>query len=221
VTAALMTEGVDVSLVRRHEGLPTGRAHITVDEGGGSTIVVVPGANLAVDFPAAALDGASVLLAQLECPLPVVVAALAAARAADVVTILDPSPALPLDSEVLSLVDYLVPNHHDARALGVDANGVATGGGTLIITRGGEGATVRKGGREKLLPPVEVPDVVDPSAAGDAFCGTLAAGLASGRPFGLVLARAAAAGAHAVTVPGALPALPTSADVDSLLAPDD
>jgi ribokinase len=219
VTAALMTEGIDVSLVRRHDGLPTGRAHITVDDDGGNTIVVVPGANLAVDFPSAALEGASVLLAQLECPLQVVVAALAAARAAGVVTVLNPSPSLPLDPEVLGLVDYLVPNHHEARALGVEENGVATSG-TLIITRGGEGASVRKGGREKWLPPVPVSDVVDPTAAGDAFCGTLAAGLALGHPFGLVLARAAAAGAHTVTVPGALPALPTAADVDSLLAAD-
>ena len=77
---------------------------------------------------------------------------------------------------------------------------------------------MRKGGREEWLPAVAVDQVVDPTAAGDAFCGTLAAGLARRTTFGMVLSRAAAAGAHAVTVAGALPSLPRADDVDALLA---
>jgi ribokinase len=215
VIAALEQERIDASLVRRHPELPTGRAHITVADDGANTIVVVPGANLSVDFPAAAVTNAQVLLAQLESPLEVVVSALIAARAAGVVTVLNPSPAMPLPAEVLELVDYLVPNEHEARALEVDNE--YPGSGTLIVTHGEAGASVRKGGREKWLPAVAVERVVDPTAAGDAFCGTLAAGLAAGAPFGMVLTRAAAAGAHAVTVAGALPSLPTAADVDALI----
>jgi ribokinase len=216
VIAALEHEKIDASLVRRHAELPTGRAHITVADDGANTIVVVPGANLNVDFPPAALAGAQVLLAQLESPLDVVVAALTAARAAGVVTVLNPSPAIPLPGEVLDLVDYLVPNEHEARAIEVDNEYRAAG--TLIVTHGEAGASVRKGGREKWLPAVPVERVVDPTAAGDAFCGTLAAGLAGGVPFGVVLTRAAAAGAHAVTVAGALPSLPTADDVDAVVA---
>ncbi|MGH9120229.1 MAG: ribokinase [Acidimicrobiales bacterium] len=215
VIATLEHEGIDASLVRRHAELPTGRAHITVADDGANTIVVVPGANLSVDFPSAALTGAQVLLAQLESPLDVVVAALSAARAAGVVTVLNPSPAIPLPAEVLDLVDYLVPNEHEARALDVEHDYPASG--TLIVTHGDAGASVRKGGREKWLPAVEVERVVDPTAAGDAFCGTLAAGLARGVPFGVVLSRSAAAGAHAVTIAGALPSLPTADDVDAVM----
>lgn len=215
VISALVEEGIDVSLVRRHRDLATGRAHITVADDGDNTIVVVPGANLAVEFPEDALGGAKVLLVQLECPLDVIVKALVAARSAGVVTVLNPSPAIPLSNDVLDLVDYLVPNEHEADAIGVVDD--YPGDGTLIVTRGERGASVRKAGREKWLPAVDVDRVVDPTAAGDAFCGALAAGLASGAPFGVALSRAAAAGAHAVTVPGALPSLPTAADVDALL----
>jgi ribokinase len=216
VIAALEHERIDATLVRRHPELPTGRAHITVADDGANTIVVVPGANVSADFPAASLAGAQVLLAQLESPLDVVVTALNVARAAGVVTVLNPSPAIPLPREVLDLVDYLIPNEHEARALEVDHDYPATG--TLIVTHGDAGASVRKGGREKWLPAVPVERVIDPTAAGDAFCGTLAAGLAGGVPFGLVLTRAAAAGAYAVTVAGALPSLPTASDVDALTA---
>ncbi len=216
VIATLEHEGIDASLVRRHAELPTGRAHITVADDGANTIVVVPGANLSVDFPSAAITDAQVLLVQLESPLEVVVAALSVARAAGVVTMLNPSPAMPLPAEVLELVDYLVPNEQEALAMQVEHDYPASG--TLIVTHGEAGASVRKGGREKWLPAVEVERVVDPTAAGDAFCGTLAAGLARGVPFGVVLSRAAAAGAHAVTVAGALPSLPTAGDVDAVMA---
>ena len=215
VIATLEHEGIDASLVRRHAQLPTGRAHITVADDGANTIVVVPGANLSVEFPSAALANAQVLLAQLESPIDVVVAALSAARSAGVVTVLNPSPAIPLPAEVFDLVDYLVPNEHEARALDVEHDYPASG--TLIVTHGESGASVRKGGREKWLPAVAVDHVVDPTAAGDAFCGTLAAGLARGVPFGVVLSRAAAAGAHAVTIAGALPSLPTDDDIDAVM----
>jgi len=58
---------------------------------------------------------------------------------------------------------------------------------------------------------------VDSTAAGDAFCGCFAAELAAGRPIVESLHRASAAGAHAVTIEGALPSLPYQADVDRLL----
>jgi ribokinase len=212
----LADEGVDTRFLRRHAELPTGQAWITVDRGGENTIAVVPGANLGVEFPSAAVAANDVLLAQLEVPLDVVVAALAGAREVGAITVLNPAPALRLDPTVLALVDYLVPNEQEA-----DVVGVAEGSpshGTVIITMGADGALVRREARERRLPAVAIPVVVDPTAAGDAFCGTLAAGLASGRSLGEALGRAAAAGAHAVTVAGALPALPYADEVDALLS---
>jgi ribokinase len=209
---ALHDEGIDFGYVRRSE-LPTGRAHITVDGDGRNSIVVVPGANAAASFPSPALEGANFLLVQLECPLDVVTAAMASARAAGVVTMLNPAPARPLTTEFLALADFLVANETEADNLGeVAYEGIA------IITGGERGALVLAPGREpRRVAPVTV-SAVDTTGAGDAFCGCLAAGLAEGRKLSDALRRAAAAGAHAVTVHGAFASLPSVADVERLLA---
>ncbi|MEY2422497.1 MAG: ribokinase [Acidimicrobiaceae bacterium] len=209
---ALKGEGVDAGFVRRHAELPTGRAHITVDQQGQNSIVVVPGANAAASFPSAVLEGATVLLAQLECPLEVVSAAIAAARISGVVTILNPAPAQTLTNELLGLVDYLIANETEADSLGrVSYRGIA------VITGGARGALVLVPGREsRRLPALTVP-VVDSTGAGDAFCGCFAATLACGGKLGEALRRASAAGAHAVTSEGAFASLPSRADVDQLL----
>ena len=210
--AALERERISSAFVRRDASKPTGRAHITVDETGDNQIVVVPGANGGAVFPSAALEGAAVLLAQLEVPLTVVTAAMAAARAAGVTTILNPAPARRLNDELLSYVDYLMPNETESERLGD-----VSFGGTAIVTQGERGALVlRPGDRNRRV--AAVPAVaVDSTAAGDAFCGCFAAALADGRSLPESLRRAAAAGAHAVTIEGALPSLPYADDVDRLL----
>jgi ribokinase len=69
---------------------------------------------------------------------------------------------------------------------------------------------------------VEVPahpvSAVDTTAAGDSYCGALVAALAAGAPLDKAMARASAAGSLATTRHGAVPSLPTSAEVDALLA---
>jgi ribokinase len=199
--AALAAEGVDAGAVSVVPGAETGMALITVDADGTNTIAVSPGANGLVPVPAPArFAGAAVVLTQLEVPLAVA----AAAMAAGALTILNPSPALALLD-----ADVIVMNETEAAALGP-----ATAP-TVIVTRGERGATVNGRPVPATAPPGPV---VDTTGAGDAFCGALAAALAAGRPLDQALARASAAGAHAVTVHGALPSLSTAADVDRLLA---
>ena len=209
---ALHDERIDASYVRRSE-LPTGRAHLTIDASGQNSIVVVPGANAAASFPSAALEGADVLLAQLECPLDTVRAALAAARAAKLITILNPAPAQPLDEALLRQVDYLVPNERESEGLGqVDYHG------TAIVTGGDSGALLLVPGQEgRRVPAILVP-VVDTTGAGDAFCGCFAASVAEGRPLSDSLRRASAAGACAVRRAGAFSSLPTRDEVERLVA---
>lgn len=208
----LHDERIDASYVRRSE-LPTGSAHLIVDATGQNSIVVVPGANAAASFPSAALEGADVLLAQLECPLETVAAALAAGRAANVVTILNPAPARPLTEALLHRVDYLVPNEHESEGLGsVEYRG------TAIVTSGEKGALVLSPGQERRRVPAFSVPVVDTTGAGDAFCGCFAASLAEGRPLSDSLQRASAAGACAVTRAGAFASLPTRHEVEQLLS---
>jgi ribokinase len=60
--------------------------------------------------------------------------------------------------------------------------------------------------------------VVDTTAAGDAFAGALAVALAESKPLAQAVRFANAAGALACTKPGAIAAMPTRPEVESLLA---
>jgi ribokinase len=60
-------------------------------------------------------------------------------------------------------------------------------------------------------------EVVDTTGAGDAFCGALASRLAVGSSMDSALRYAAAAGALATTVPGAVPSQPHASDVRALV----
>lgn len=212
VLDALVGAEVDVSRVARVAG-STGFANVTVDGSGENHIVVVPGANAAVrvdDAARAAIAAADVLLLQLEIPLDVVLAAARAARQAGTVVLLNPSPVQPLPDDLVALLDGVIVNRDEEKAL-ADAVALVP---HVITTLGGDGAraTGPDGGAEA---PGFAVDVVDTTGAGDAFAGALAAHWHL--PPAERLRRADAAGALTVTASGAA-AAPTSAEVDAFLA---
>jgi ribokinase len=195
---------------------PTGRALIVVDGNGENSIVVVPGANLDVSLPDS-LPDAGVVLCQLEVPLEQVAQALAAGRRGGATTILNPAPAAPLPAELLATCDIVVPNEHEVELLGGVASLLAAGCRAVVVTRGGSGVDVHTTEGVAHCPPFEV-EVVDTTGAGDAFCGSLAARLAAGDELNDAVRWAAAAGALATTVVGAVPAQPTADRIRELLA---
>jgi ribokinase len=210
-------EGIDVAGVVVAAGATTGRALITVDERGENSIVVIPGANSLARV--ASLPSATVVLAQLETPVETVIAAFTAARSAGSRTVLNPAP-VPNDGlppELLALCDVIVPNEHEVELLGGVDRLVAAGVGAVVVTRGAAGVTVTRAGDPATLSiaAFEV-DPIDTTGAGDAFCGTLACGLATGADLPDAARRAAAAGALATTVAGAVPSLPVAAEIDRL-----
>jgi ribokinase len=223
-------EGVELTGLRTVADTPSGIALITVSDDGSNTIVVAPLANQRVSVDdiadvAGLVAEAAVLLTQLEIPLRVVEEALAQARAAGAITVLNPAPAPPggLPRAILKLVDVLVPNENELATLtrlplveGAQSL-LAAGCGTVVVTLGEAGAVAVTRSGTLMIPALPVTPV-DTTAAGDAFCGALAAGLAFGLPLETALRRAAAAGALATTRPGAVPSLPTAAEVEELLA---
>ncbi len=222
---AVAAVGVDVQRCRVIGGSPSGQALITVDQAGANTIVVAAGANAALSaVSASAVGNPRIVLVQLEIPVDAVHAALAAGRAVGAVTILNPAPARPLDAALLRLCDVVVPNEHEAAELtgiadpadAAAALAESAGGATVIVTCGARGAILHRDGSTVEVPAVAV-DAVDTVAAGDAFCGVLAASIAERHPLEEAVRRATAAGAHAVTVAGALPSLPNRAQIDALL----
>lgn len=229
LTSALADEGIDVSGVHVRDDAATGVAHITVDAEGSNTIVVVPGANgmltaAAVQRELGRLPAPDVVLLQLEIPLDAVMAA-AAGTAARVV--LNPAPARELPSELLRHVDVLVPNVPE---LGVLTGGeeprtleevAARGrpladGRALVVTMGESGALVIEGDRATHVPAPRV-DAVDTTGAGDAFCGSLAAGLAAGLPLVDAARDAVRVASQSTLRRGALEAIPTADEIGALL----
>ena len=226
-------EGIDAIGIITADG-PSGTALIEVDGTGMNRIVVIPGANAAltaadVTAAIAAMDDVAVVLTQGEIPLDAITAAMAAGRACGARTILNPAPVRDYPGSLLALVDFLVPNEHEAAHLSglttdslVDASEAArhfTGKGVphAIITRGARGAVWVSPSSSGSVAAYRVTPV-DTVAAGDAFCGGLAAALASGEPLPEALRWASAAGALATTIAGAVPSLPTRDAVEQLLA---
>lgn len=75
----------------------------------------------------------------------------------------------------------------------------------VVLTLGRRGALVGSRGHEPLHVRAETVEVVDSTGAGDAFCGAFLAAWLGGAGLAEAGARGVAAGARAVTVPGARP----------------
>lgn len=213
-------EGVDMSAVARIGATPTGRAVITVDAGAENSIVVIPGANrhVVAGVPVPHLQG-SVVLAQLEVPIAEVTTALRSARAAGARTILNPAPAQDLPDDLLAACDIVIPNEHELELIGGVDRLLERGVATVVVTRGAAGVRVTEqtaAGRRSWEQPAYPVTPIDTTGAGDAFCGALAACLARGAKLHEAVAFAAAAGALATTVAGAVPSLPDREQIEAL-----
>ena len=212
-----------------------GVALIFVGDDGANLIGVAMGANsrlLPADIDALPDDvfrPPGVLLASLEVPIETVVRAVERAHRAGMIVVVNPAPGdrRLVELGALPLIDVLTPNQHEAALLaGLDGDGdpraaaealSAEGVGAVVVTLGGEGCLVVTA--EGVVPiPAHAVDVVDTVGAGDAFNGALAVALAEGRPLATAAAWAGAAGAIAVTKPGAQGALPTRAEIDRVAA---
>ncbi len=225
----LEREKVDVSGVGVDDRAGTGIAVITIDSHAENTIVISPGANMElaprhIEAHHELVAGAAVVLAQLEVPVETV---LAAARVASGIFCLNPAPARPIPEELLERVDLLVPNRSELGVLAgaeeprtvveaVAAAQMLGRRGPTVITLGADGAVIVDGDEWETYPAPEV-DAVDPTGAGDAFCGTLAAMLAWGRELDGAVPWAVAAGAAATTRRGAQDAMPRIDQVEALL----
>lgn len=211
----LTAAGVSTEQLRRVPG-SSGIAAITVDAAAENSIVVVPGANGAVqrltDADRDVIRAADMLVCQLEIPLSTVVTAAGIAAAAGVPVLLNPSPVQDLPAELLAAVSVLVVNEGEAAALGADAVSAVP---HVVTTLGARGARYRGDDQEfDVAAPRVTP--VDTTGAGDAFAGALAVAWAGGSGARRAVRRACAAGALATQVQGA--GSPTADQIDELVA---
>ncbi|MFD3543884.1 ribokinase [Streptomyces sp. NPDC058662] len=227
--SSLAAAGVETAALRTVEG-PSGTAHITVDDEGGNSIVVIPGANARVTGLEAGdesrIGAADSLLLQLELPPRAVLAGALAARAHGVRTVLTPAPVQPLPAGLLAAVDLLVPNEHEAAALTgltdpyLAAAALLEDVPEVVVTLGAAGSLYAARGREPLTVPAPRVRAVDTTAAGDTFVGALAVALGEGRLMPEALRWASAAAALSVQRAGAQDSMPSRAETDALAARD-
>jgi ribokinase len=224
--ARITAAGVDAGQLRVVYGA-SGVALVMVGADGENAILVAPGANAAftglTEGELAAVRDADVLVAQLEIPLATVTEAALAARAAGTRVILNAAPAQAVPAELLDAVDLLVVNENEAVALTGrgrdDPDALLALVPRAVLTLGGAGAWYVERGAEPVHVPAVKVDVVDSTAAGDAFTAALAVAWGEGRDLLAALHWAAAAGAACVRRLGASVALPSRDEIDALHAP--
>lgn len=217
-------EGMDTRHLITDEALPSGVALITVDKEGKNSIVVASGANanMTVDdinHALHALDGAAIILMQLEIPVNVVEHVASYAASKNIKVILNPAPAAPLAKELLRSIDILTPNETEAALIaGIPVNNVEDarkaamlirekGVNTVIITLGAKGALVCESNHCTLVEAKKVRSV-DTTAAGDVFNGALAVALSEGKDLATATRFACDAASVSVTRPGAQSSIP-------------
>jgi len=229
----LTLANVNTQFIIQDPEAPTGVALIEVDDSGENSIVVASGANmrvtsLDVDAAQEAISAADLLLLQLGIPLKTVLQAAVLAKRKNVTVILNPAPARKLTSELLNLVDILIPNETETAMLTglpvgsqseirAAASSLLTSGvKTVILTLGENGALLTQEGKSDIFPTFQV-SPVDTTAAGDAFVGGFAVALAEGKSMTEAIRWGNAAGALATTGLGAQPSLPMRQDVEIML----
>ena len=232
--AALTAQNVDCAHVLVTEDAATGVAIITVDAQGENAIVVATGANALLTpddlygrehlFKQAAF-----VLLQLELPYPTIRAAMDLARRHGCKIVLDPAPAAaPLPPDMCQ-VDILTPNIVEAAAMTgtravddsrdklVASDLIRCGAAAVALKLGPRGALAVMGdGHFYRAQPYKV-QVVDTTAAGDAFTAALAVACARGDRMHDALTFATAAGAMACTRLGAQASMPLAQEVRMLM----
>ncbi len=227
--------GIDTTWVRRVPGA-SGVAPIWVESGGQNRIIILPGANLAMD-PAVAVDAVNdgpapgVVAGQFEIPQSVTATAFAAAQRRGAVTVLNPAPAAPLDPALASATDWLIPNEVELAALTGQSTpadeqpgdetlrAVAERVGCrLLVTLGEAGSALVGIDGEVLRIPAPAVEAVDTTGAGDAFVGGFIWALAGGRSEIDAVGIATTVAADSVTRPGTQLSFATPDDYERLLA---
>jgi ribokinase len=212
-------------------GTSSGVAPILVEPGGNNMIVIVPGANLLLNAEevrkaAGWIQGAKIVISQLEIADEPIIEAFRIAKNAGVTTILNPAPARKLPGELISLTSLLVPNETETEILtGIEVSGqkgaeqaanrlLVQGVGHVILTLGEDGAYLFDKDHNQHFPAMQV-EAVDSTGAGDAFIGILAFYLARGSDLVSAIRLANIGAALSVTKVGTQVSFPTLAEIQA------
>lgn len=220
----LISDGIDVSGVMRTSAVGTGVAVILVEDTGQNRIMLASGANgrlkvSDIEAAGALIQGAAMLIVQLEVPMAVVQRAVEIAYGAGVPVLLNPAPAAILPEGLLAQISILVPNETEASLLAgipvVDASSAFAaarlfrqrGVGCVVVTLGDQGVVVVDDTGERHAP-AQLVKAVDTTGAGDTFIGGLSLALVEGTTLDAAVDLGQRSSALCVTRMGAQPSIP-------------
>jgi len=226
--AALDEYGVKFDGIKM-EGCATGTAFVTV-AGGDNFIVLDSGANnlltpKEIENKRKLISEADYIVMQLEIPTETVKKAAEIAKENNTRVILNPAPYKELSDDVLSLVDILIPNEHEAEAMtGIKLSDKSScicaveklkekGIKTVIITLGDRGCVYNNGNDIVFCDAIKV-KAVDTTSAGDSFIGALCVKLAGGEELSEAILFATRVSAITVSREGAAASVPYIDELD-------
>ena len=229
---ALKNDRINTDHVAVDQAHGTGSAVILLDSQGQNSIMVYGGANQAMETGMLAkseslIESADILISEFETPQEVTYEAFKLAKKHGVTTILNPAPASKIIDGLLEVTDLIVPNETESATLtGIEVNDTASmdanadkfaqmGIAHLIITVGDRGAYYHTPSDSGFVPAFKV-QAKDTTAAGDTFIGAFSSKVnqdLSNIEEALVYAQQASS----ITVQrlGALPSIPTAAEIEN------
>jgi len=225
-------QGLDVSSSLVVDSAPSGTAMILVDEKGENCIIITPGANklLTPEYIQQVeheIETCDMIVLQMEIPYETVKIVCELAEKYHKRVMLNVAPARQIERDLLGKIDLLIVNETEAETISgqkinkleeeavVDSL-LGMGAKTVVLTLGKQGCMVKNDQLTMCVPSFFV-EAVDSTAAGDTFCGALAAELGRGHDWDEALKFATAASAICVTRMGAQPSIPTEREVREFL----
>jgi len=226
--------GINTSFIKVDRDNPTGLAVVMREGDGSNRIVVYPGANSALTADnveeAFACDPDAVYIG-FEIPFAVALSAAKLAAERDIPIFIDAAPAnkeYPL--EKLPEVEIFSPNESET----LEYTGILPAGADsslraalalykrvkckyIVIKQGERGCFVYDGKHYFMLPPMRAGQVVDTTAAGDAFTAAMTIEYLRSCDIKAAARYGNAAGAITVTRKGASTSIPTAVEVEQLL----
>lgn len=211
---ALFQSGVDMSGVMETSVYGTGKAYITVQKGGESSIVVYPGANKTLNKEdilqnSHVFEDAVFCLLQLETPLSTVEYAARTAKSKGAMVMLKPAAAREISDYLLKKTDVFIPNEKELGLLLPDVRTIEEkaqyfmdkGVRHVIVTLGKKGCYLRNAETSLYFSAADF-EAVDTTGAADAFISALAVFWAEGLDLNLAIKYATYAAGLSVTRQG-------------------
>ena len=229
----MKAEDISTDGIRVTKALATGAGFIIKDTRARNVIVVDKGANSLftakdIDSNIRQIQGADVVLAQLEIPTETALYALKRAKSLGKMTILNPAPAVDLTGENLDFIDIITPNETEARVIvgelpdgsltnrQISEKLLNTGCRMVVMTLGADGVDIHTKTDSRHVSAFDV-KVVDSNGAGDCFNAALTVALADGKSIGEAVNFANAASALCCTKWETVPSYHTAKDVCAFL----